>query len=244
MAKLRAGDMNLTPEEKGEFATFISLSLTRTRVARDRGNAIAIELHRRLWEKVLAEPGKLEKSVADLEAQTGDRVEVSIESLRDYMRKVVGGEIGMTQDSKGWIIRHMFEQSDELSDVFERMRWQLLEAPPPFMFITSDNPVRTIDRVAAARGPKNFRFTTAMQFFFPISRQFELVGTFSHGRDERLLITPEWVEKFNQSQIAEAGREIYASFRSDDLHGLLERIFKERPSLIRDLPKDYKPFDD
>lgn len=53
LAKLRSGDINLTDQERAEFATFMGITKFRTKFARELMNSTAIEITRQGFEKAL-----------------------------------------------------------------------------------------------------------------------------------------------------------------------------------------------
>lgn len=238
--KLRSGDINLTAQEKAEFAWFVAASAVRTPFFRDLIDAIALEGHRERMEKLL-EPGMMEKAAKKIEAQTGKPVDTA--SVREFAEKVVKKEIEMTQESKGWNMKQMFDHIPDFGNRFEKMRWGLLEAPADTPFITSDNPVGVFDDNAKGFKPKDYRPTSGLRFGFALSPQFVLTGEFVDGADQRLKATAHWVQVFNSSQISRAYVDVYASFKSMDLQAEIDKVHKERPSVIPNLPADYSRFD-
>lgn len=237
LEKLRSGDINLTPQEKAEFATYVGIQMTRTPLARDRANAIAIELMRQGWKKTLDE-GKLGDLVTKLEAKTGQKIGTNLVSLEEFARRIADGTAEMSQESKGWNMKHMFDQAVTFGGVLERMHWGLLEAPVGAAFITSDNPVHVADPPAKAAGSKGFTFSNQMQVAFPLSPRFLLFCDFVPRPDERAALTADQVRRFNTDQIEYAYREVYASFRSDELQAEVDCVFNARPSVEWKLPPD------
>lgn len=90
---------------------------------------------------------------------------------------------------------------------------------------------------AKAHGPKEFRFTIDMQMFVPLSPRVLLYGDFKGRIDGVGSISAAQVEIINQRQLEQAYEQVYASFRSDELQGLMEKVFREREPLIPSLPK-------
>src|SRR5687767_6506398 len=76
------------------------------------------------------------------------------------------------------------------------------------------------------------------QFTVPISPQFMLIGERESGPDRRLMIRPQDVRGANAIHMQRA-EEIYASFESKELQAEFDKIVKERPPAIRQLPEDY-----
>lgn len=235
LEKLRSGDINLTPQEKAEFASFVGLQLTRTPMARERSNALAIGLIRQGWKKTLDE-GKLGDLVAKGEAMTGKKIAADLDAVEELGRKIADGSMEMVQESKGWSMKNMAEQSQRFGDLFERMHWALLEAPISDPFITSDNPVNVGDPTARARGPKGFTVSDQFRFTFPLSPTFMLYGDFARRPDERAMVTPADVQQARTVHITQAFKEVYASFKSEDLRAAVDREFGGRPPVAWSLP--------
>jgi hypothetical protein len=242
MQKLREGNVHVTPQEKSELATFFALLITRTRGHRELSNAIIIQLHRLGAKKTLSTPGRPEALVAEHERLTGEKL--GVEDVREALRAVAEGEVVLEQTSKAWSLKEIFERAEKLDATLEQMRWNLLRAPDGVSFITSDNPVLLVDPARAnARRPKDYPEATAtMQLQFPISQKYLLIGGFMGPEGMVLEVSAELVKSFNENQIRRAHREVYASFRSDELQADIDRIFNEREALIPTLPEDI--FDD
>jgi len=240
LEKLRSGDINLTAQEKAEFAWFVAASAVRTPFFRDLTNTIALEHHRKRMETLL-EPGMMEKAATKLEAQTGGSVDTA--SVREFAEKVVKKEIEMTQESKAWNIKQMFDHIADFGERFAKMRWGLLEAPDDTPLITSDNPVIVLDDNAKKLGPEKYRPTSGLRFGFPLSPKFALSGEYVNGADQRLKASTQCVQVFNSSQVSRAYVEVYASFKSMELQAEIDKVHKERPSVIPNLPADYSRFD-
>jgi len=240
LEKLRSGDINLTGQEKGEFAWFMALLVSRTPFFRDLTDTLGLEEYRQRMEKFL-EPGALEAGAEKLKAKTGQAVD--IESVREYARKVAKREVEITQQSRAWSIMEAFKAIPRFGELFARMRWGLNEGPADGPFITSDNPVIVLDDNARKLGPKNYRPTLGLRFGFPISPKFALSGEFVPGADQRLKADAKWVRSINSSQISRAYVEVYASFKSMDIQAEIDKVHKERPSVIPNLPADHSRFE-
>lgn len=237
--KLRRGEIAaFTAREKAELSTFLSILLTRTPLYREMVNSVLAQLHRVSAKKMLREEGGIEELVESNVRLGGERIDV--EKVREAMHSLVDGDIVMTQTSKAWNIKEMFENADKYDALFARMRWNLLEGPAHEPFITSDNPVLLVDPArAAARSPKEYRAPSlAAQLQFPVSPQHMLVGDF---RGPHLQVVPIRAAKFrgyNGNQLRHTDKEAYASYRSDALQRALNRRFQEREPLIPILPDD------
>ena len=236
LQKLRGGNINLTKRERAEFSTFLGLTSQRTKYAREIMNSAAVEIRRQVVGKWLTEDGDIPRLVAGLEEEHGERIDASVETVEETLSQIADGTIAIAQESKGWNIRNAFERGAELGDKLHELSWGLLESPDGDPFITSDNPLQIADPVARARGPKGFQWTKAMQFVFPISPRFLLMGTFGNPGDGKATIDAGRVAVFNLRHVAQTYEQVYASFHSDELQKMLDRVFAKRAQLIEKPP--------
>jgi hypothetical protein len=236
LEKLRAGNIKLTPQEKSELATFISLMRTRTRSYREQVNTIASKMHVLAAKEMLETNGAIEDLIEKNIRLGGERLEV--EQVRSAMQAVVDGKVIVEQKSKAWTIKQALESSDQLDALIESMNWNLFEAPNGLAFITSDNPVVINDPLGRARGPNGYRPTKMTQLHFPVSAKYLLIGD-SLGPNETVQkASADHVAKYNYNQIVSAHREVYAPFNSDALQAEVDRVFREKPALVPELPAD------
>lgn len=77
LRKLRTGDINLTGQERAEFATFMGITKWRTKFARDLMNSTALEIMRQGFEKTLRD-GRVPDIVAQLEEERGATFDVPL----------------------------------------------------------------------------------------------------------------------------------------------------------------------
>ena len=226
---LRSGNIRLSRAEKGELAGFIGMSLSRGPFLRDVSNANAIRKALEHTEDMV-KPGVLESKLAEHGITLPD--DVAVESLRQVSQMILDGQIHISQESKAWNIKVMYEVSSTYVNYFEKMRWRLLEAPPNTAFITSDNPVIVKDDKRRRLGPVNFSLTEEAEFRFPISRKFLLAGDYQDEPDDKLAVSPDSVSDLNTAQVARAYREVYASYCSEDLQRQIDDVHSQRPPLV------------
>ncbi len=235
LQKLRTGDINLTDQERAEFATFMGITKWRTKFARDLMNSTALEIMRQGFEKTLRD-GRVPDIVAQLEEERGAKFDVPIEKIEAMAASIADGTTELVQSSKGWSIKTAFERGKEFGNLLNEVPWCLLEAPEGWAFITSDNPLLSVDPVARDRGPKGFKFTQAFQFVFPISPKYLLMGDFVNRGDGKAKLDAARVRYFNSRHAEEAYEQVFASFRSDKVQELVDRIFSRRNPLVRKPP--------
>lgn len=132
----------------------------------------------------------------------------------------------------------MLRHADDTGKLLFDTRWSLLEAPEGTIFVTSDNPVSLIDPSVLTLGTDRFTPGKDFQFVVPLSPQFMLIGERQSGPDRRVMIRPQDVHGANAIHMQRAA-EVYASFESKELQAEFDKIVKERPPSIRELPEDY-----
>jgi hypothetical protein len=239
LRKLRVGEINLTNQERSDFASFIGLCLARVPFFRDVSNSLRIEATRQGMEEMSNDPEVLRRVIESIEKEEGAPLGADMATLLPMMRAIGAGEVEVTQTSKAWMIKEMLELSLHYTEVFEHMRWNLVEAPAGRSFITSDCPVHVIDSEAAANGPHKFALTDRAIFTFPISDKYLLLGDKREGPDRILGATSEQLAGSQNDQIGRAYRQVYASFESSALQKAIDRVHSVRPPRIPQVPSDF-----
>lgn len=234
--KLRAGNIKLTPQEKSELSTFIALMRTRTRSYREQVNAIASKMHVLAAKEMLDTNGAIEDLIEKNAALGGEHLDV--EQVRSAMQAVVDGNVIVEQKSKAWTIKQALGSSEQLDELIGSMNWNLFEASAGGAFITSDNPVVINDPLGRALGPKGYRPTRMTQLHFPVSSKYLLMGDFLGPSETVQQTSADRLAKYNHNQILSAHKEVYASFKSDELQAEVDRVFKAKPGLVPELPAD------
>ena len=221
LSKLRDGDIRLTPQEKSEFGTCLSLFLTRTRAVREMVNTSVPQVVVREMKKVLETPG----GVDDLIAKEGtDGIHRDSEEVQSALQAVVDGNLTVEQTSKAWAIKQGLDLALRISPIIERMRWNLLEAPDLSAFITCDNPVLIFDPLGRILGPEGYDPSDQIFLQFPVSPKYMLVGELSRRTEGVHKISRDALGSFCLNQITRAHREVYASFRSDALQAQVDEL--------------------
>ena len=235
LEKLRAGNIVLTPQEKSELATFISLMRTRTRSYHEQVNTIVSKMHVLMAKETLERKGGVEDLVHEMVACGGERLEVG--EVRSALQALVDGHVIVENRSKAWTMKQALESSKQLDELIASMNWNLFEAPERHAFITSDNPVVVNDPIGRALGPaRGYRPTRMTQLHFPLSSRYLLMGDFLGPNETVSKATSDRLAKYNYNQIVSAHNEVYAPFRSDELQAHVNRVFKEKPPLVPELP--------
>src|SRR5262249_16889075 len=124
LAKLTSGDIRLSPQERGEFAGFIALSMCRTPFYIETIDKIAVTHHLaqlRYWQQ---HPEILERLIQE----AADESDVTLESMQAYINIILRSKKEPEQRDRAWTLMHMFQSMIDYMDVMEAMRWRLLAA--------------------------------------------------------------------------------------------------------------------
>lgn len=231
LEQLRAGNIRLTPQVKSELATFIALMRTRTRSYLEQVNAIASQMHVLIAKETLRTKSGVEELIEKNVELGGEPL--AVEQVRSALQAVIDGNVIVEQRSRAWTIKQALESSNLLDELIESMNWNLFEAPDGNAFITSDNPVVINDPLGRARGPRGYRPTKMTQLHFPVSSMYLLTGDFSGPNETVQRASPDRLAKYNFNQVVSAHKEVYSSFRSDELQTEVDRVFKEKPPAVQ-----------
>jgi uncharacterized protein DUF4238 len=134
---------SLTPQEKGEFAAYISLQLIRTPFSRRIHDSIAEEVMNtettKHWEELLDDDVR-KKAFAKIKNETGR--DVSSLTKADIQGIIDGSKytVKWNMPKENWI-KNQMEMIEEVFRALERMHWRIYYAPRNSAFITSDNPI-------------------------------------------------------------------------------------------------------
>lgn len=238
LKKLRAGQWPLSPQEKAQLSGYIALQYTRTPWFRELANKSAIGLQRAGLGVMLDRVGGVEGLLEEMK-KNGEGIEVSdVESLKKFMEQVVAGSVPMEQQSKAWNAKVMLQHAERMGELFAKMRWTLMKAPPGNAFVTSDVPTSIVDPAVLKAGPEGYKPSIDTEFYFPASPRFLIVGDHRSGGDAQLSIGAKSVRNFNDDQMRRC-QEMYASLQSDELQATFDAVVKDRPPSIRQLPTDY-----
>jgi len=77
-----------------------------------------------------------------------------------------------------------------------------------------------------------------MRMFFPLSPERLLYLDFKKTQHESGSVVAHVVQRMNHRQMEQAHEHVFASFRSEELRAELEEVFKSRPPLVPEMPKD------
>lgn len=224
LRKLSAGDLSLSPQERGEFAGFVALMFTRVPFYHDAADRMAAEKYRQFAKATAVIPNALEEAFIKLyEKETGETLDMNPQEVHDFL---LSDQYTFEQTSRAWTIRKMFEGMLRIMPILERMKWTLLESTGGVSFLTSDNPVALYD--PSPPSPYAFAASPHSEVTFPISRKFCLLFRW-RGPAGLAVMRPAGVQVVNKRTIQRAYRQVYASQCSTILAQLLDKIWQKKP---------------
>ena len=225
LEKLRLGNIELTEQEKGEFAGFMALTMCRTPFFLQSVERVVIANALQNASELVDDADELAARLRRLGTQ-GKGLEV--ETVQDAFRALLSGRVKMQLAGKAWSMKAIFQAVNPRMDLFASLRWVLLDAPPGHTFLTSDNPVIVQDPGAMHRDPPGSGWTIAVQFFFPVSRDKLLMGRVDSGPDERGVIQLPSFHAITSLSLDRAHRQVFASYRSETLQGSVDWAHSRR----------------
>jgi hypothetical protein len=133
---------------------------------------------------------------------------------RDELYEVIcGGDIEIIPGPEESL--RLLPLAHEIGQCVSRMEWQILVAPDPGFFLTSDNPVVHVDPKAAGDNALDVGFGTAgVEATFPLSRKLLLRARYGENSLEYIRIASGEVHDLNKRTIQFASRFVYATFKS------------------------------
>lgn len=223
-------------QSKADFAAFLGIKMMRTAIARERMDTLLIELFRQGVSKTLRQRG-VEGFMKNYKRKTGKDLSDDPEKVASLAAAIADGTYALKQSSQSWRTRQMFERGLEIGLQIQSMRWEVLSGPAGVPFIMSDNPL-VLNEPSKGDHPHGFKITAEMQMFFPLSPERFLYGDFKKTQHESGSVVAHVVQRMNHRQMEQAHEHVFASFRSEELRAELEEVFKSRPPLVPELPKD------
>ena len=155
--------------------------------------------------------------------RTGENIDTE-----EFLRKLTGGTVEVTQASREWSLREMFEAMLFLQKVIFSMKWTFLLAPKDDAgFLTSDNPVSLFDPVGGPLGGIGFASSPGAHFAFPISRSVALLAQHQQG-PEIAELNAFRVRRVNKGTITRVDSQVYAPFGSASIQRILDIVVSQK----------------
>lgn len=220
--RLRAGDFAIGLEDRLTFAGYVALSYTRVPTFERFVNHLATLNSAMQLEHVANNRSALELAVAEMEKESGEKVDVD-----DYHRKLIGGSVYAEQTSRAWSLKQMFESMLNLQKDIYKMFWTFLTAPTgDDGFLTSDNPVAFFHPSEGMNAQIGSTIIAAPHFTFPICKEICLLVQ-AYRNAGQITLSASDVRQVNGGTITRADRQLYSPFKSDTVQALFDRIHKE-----------------
>jgi hypothetical protein len=139
---LTASKLELSQGAAMILSKFVGFLAARTPMARQRALNIHLAMRKKLLKDLAEDPEEYEKIVAELNlAKTKEEAEVIRQGFLNVEESVVMSYEGDVDD---FSLKKSFATGELLTTMLLQKYWVLVEAPPPLMFVTSDNPFVTL----------------------------------------------------------------------------------------------------
>jgi hypothetical protein len=224
---LLSGRLPEDPQARLDFAQFLALMYTRTtamrRIAGEiRGKGVQIRSY-----AYASNSSAFEASMRRFEAETGQKLDAALkEKVRQAMLDPSGYMVEVSKESTFMAL----SASDNLTPIFNKMKWSLVEARHGY-FVTSDNPiVRDVDPKThhPMYGDGGFVNKTA-EVSFPLSPKMLLLMSWNESARDIAIIERDHVHQVNVLRAAHSERYLFA------------HINDKRIARLADLYKDSRP---
>lgn len=226
LRRLRSGNVELSPQERSEFAGFIALMMTRVPFFHDTVDKLAAQMNLLMARALASTPGAMEAAITQFEQETGQSLNRTAEQLREFIDR---GEFTVQQTSRAWTIRVMCQMMLDFMPIIERMRWVFLESQSAEWFLTSDNPVVLYD--PSAPHASGLASSPLAELTFPLGRTICLLCRWK-GRSGRVLFSPSQVRALNKRSVLRAYRFVFAPYKSKTLRQLVDRLRGDQPRAL------------
>lgn len=227
---LLRGQLPEDPQRRLDFAQFLAVMHTRTtamrRIAGEiRGRGVQIRNY-----AYASDPKAFGALVRRFEKQKGQKVDPTLkERVRQAMLDPSGYRMEVSKESTFMALT----ASDDLTKIFDRMRWSVCTAKHGY-FITSDNPVvREVDPQTRhpIYGDHGFMNKTAI-VTFPLSPKMLLVLSWQELAPNDGTLAADAVHCVNLSRAANSDRYLFAHIQDKRVARLAEKYKSSRPSVM------------
>jgi len=223
LRRVRECDLKLSADDRLFFAAYIGLSHTRVPSFQRSLDRISCLITAKELESVANDPQNLDRVIWEISEKTGEKID-----REDFLKKLTGGTVEITQGNRGWSVGQMFLAVEKLQYIIFKMNWTLLLSPVGDPgFLTSDNPVSLFDSAARPRGAIGFASSPAAHFIFPLSRNVCLIA--QHVRAPKIYkMSSSEVRKINGKTVERADSQVYAPFKSEAIQHMLDETVANR----------------
>lgn len=222
LLELRGKNFAMSADDRLTFAGYTALAFARVPAFERLVNRAQCLSRARKLELFSRDKELLEEAARKESKETGENV-----TAEHFRKNLTGGSIVISQESRGWSLKVMFEQMLILQKIIWKMNWSFSIAPDGDSgFVTTDNPVALFDPNSASRGI-GFTSSPTAHFAFPLGQNVCLVGSHSRAPLTRLLSASK-VREINKNVMTRFDKQVYAPFRSDKVQDIVDSIAREQ----------------
>jgi hypothetical protein len=217
----------LDEEGRKVLSAFLGLLLVRVPNFRHNVEHAFGELAKRIFKTLASNRAHLAARIQRYERQTGRRVTMPLERLRQF---ALSDKYSFKVNPV--VSLAMMEKFDQMGRLFCAMNWAFLVAPQGAPFLTSDNPVTYVD---PTHDPRSFRGVGLagknIEVSVPLSRDVALVAMWKPIKEEFVQAPCHIVAEINRRLAIGAERFVYASQKSDALNTMVQEFRDGAPRM-------------
>lgn len=219
----------LNNKEKSRFASFLAITLTR--VPNYRENMInnpTAQLMKRMQIITASHKKHFEAKMKQYEKDTGDKITVPIEQLRQY---ILEGNYDVKITNPDYSLNFIFKAAQDIAPILHGMKWAFFETSDNEYFLTCDNPLYYMDPTYK---PGSFYgvglMNKKLEITFPLSKNLALLATWE-GLTGYHHTTPKIRETFNRRTIIAAQNFVFAPENSVELSKAVKKFKGSSPRI-------------
>lgn len=216
----------LSDEDKGAFATFLALNLTRVPNFRENIQKATGEILKALSAISASNPASFESFIKNFEKDTGEKIYMPIDNLRRFL---LNGKYNVIVDPQHSL--EMIPVAGDIALIFLDMKWAFLEATEGHRFLTSDNPVfRVVPTYRPGLFSRMGLLNKDIEVTFPISKDLGFLGTWDKCEGYQK-VDNNYLKEINRRTIISALRFVFSSEKSDKTNELVQQYKDSAPQI-------------
>jgi len=207
----------LSPGDKKKFATYVGLMFSRASARRTGTGKMWDEL-RNAYEGATKDPAWVLKQISRYEQLTGQSI--SPQEFSEAVARVLQ-KMGTPEERRNMFLLNLLRLADNISEDLTAKPWQIWDATSPSEFITTDNPVVTVQPVGRAAFSIGSGFANkGVVAMFPIHPTCCLI--IGNRSEDRRRVTAQTVQDVNKTLVMCMERWAYARSSSADTQWLVD----------------------
>lgn len=218
----------LSKDDKTIFALFLSLMMTRVPNFRDNIAIMLEGIIRRISLMMASHKRGFENSIRRFEQDTGTKINIPIEELRQFMLDETKYKIEINPQ---FSLAMAMSNLDTLTRIFFDMKWTFIKATNDYKFLSGDNPLYYCD---PTHDPRSFYgvglANKNVEVTLPLSREVALFASW-RGFSGYVQGKNSHVKNINKRTILAASRFVFASEKSDIINGLVQKYIGSAPKI-------------